>query len=251
MGATLRLALARLALVGGLLLIWEVSVRAGWVSPRMLPPPGEVWTTLLALLRQDRTVRDIGVTLLQTLTASAVVAPVGLVIGIGLAESLRLGRIFNPLIYFLFSVPKSIFLPIFILAFGIGFAQKVMFGVFSAIFVVVMTTRAAVEAVPRDLVDTARAFGATDTQIYARVYVPAMLPSVVEGLRLAMMFNITGIILAEMYASREGLGHMVAFWGENFMLRELLAGILIAAALSIVVNEALRWYEGRLGRWRV
>jgi len=237
-------------IAAGLVVAWELAVRGGLINARLLPPPTAVIDALGNLLAEPKMARNISVTLAQALLAILIACPLGLLFGIALAENRRLAQVFDPFLYFAFSVPKSIFLPMFILAFGIGFGQKVMFGVFSAIFIAVLTTEAAVNGVPQHLVRAARAFGASRTQIYTRIYVPAMLPSLIEGLRLAMIFNITGVIFAEMYASREGLGHMIAFWGEYFMLPELLAGITIAAFLSIVVNEALRWMENRVGRWR-
>ena len=77
-----------------------------------------------------------------------------------------------------------------------------------------------------------------------------MLPVIDEGLRLGMIFNITGVLFAEMYVSRAGLGHLVSNWGMSFEMVKLFAGILLAAVLSIAVNETLRWYEKRIGAWR-
>ena len=65
-----------------------------------------------------------------------------------------------------------------------------------------------------------------------------------------LIFNLTGILLAEMYASRAGLGQLISSWGENFMLRELLAGILLISAVAILFNETVRWLEARLEHWR-
>ena len=143
------------------------------------------------------------------------------------------------------------FLPVFILAFGIGFTQKVAFGMFQAIFVLVISAIAAADSVPADLVKMARSCGAKRRELYLQIYLPAMLPVVVEGLRLGMIFNITGVLFAEMYVSRAGLGHLVAMWGMQFAMANLFAGIALAALLSIVVNEGLRWYERRVGAWRV
>jgi ABC-type nitrate/sulfonate/bicarbonate transport system permease component len=77
-----------------------------------------------------------------------------------------------------------------------------------------------------------------------------MAPVLLEAVRIAMIFNLTGILLAEMYASRAGLGQLIASWGENYMLKELLAGILLIAAAAILFNEAVRWFEARCEHWR-
>src|ERR1700754_106315 len=156
----------------------------------------------------------------------------------------------KPLLFFAFSIPKSIFLPMFILLFGVGFAQKVGFGFFSTIFIVIMSTTTAVESVRVDHLKVARSYGATPMQTAFRVYLPSMLPVLLEALRISMIFNLTGVMLAEMYASREGIGHLIANWGENFQMRQLLAGVLMVAAIAIAFNELVRRVKTRCSHWR-
>ena len=145
---------------------------------------------------------------------------------------------------------KSIFLPMFILVFGVGFAQKVGFGFFSTIFIVIMSTTTAVESVKVEHLTVARSYGATPMQTAFRVYLPSMLPVLLEALRISMIFNLTGVILAEMYASRDGIGHQIATWGENFQMKQLLAGVLMIAVIAIAFNELVRWVETRCSHWR-
>ena len=122
----------------------------------------------------------------------------------------------KPLLFFAFSIPKSIFLPMFILVFGVGFAQKVGFGFFSTIFIVIMSTTTAVESVKPENLLVARSYGATPAQTVWRVYIPSMLPVLLEALRISMIFNLTGVMLAEMYASREGDGSSDRELGREF-----------------------------------
>ena len=149
-----------------------------------------------------------------------------------------------------FSIPKSIFLPMFILVFGVGFSQKVGFGFFSTIFIVIMSTTTAVESVKVEHLMVARSYGATPAQTALRVYLPSMLPVLLEALRISMIFNLTGVILAEMYASREGIGHQIATWGENFQMKQLLAGVIMIAVIAMTFNELVRSVETRCSHWR-
>ena len=136
------------------------------------------------------------------------------------------------------------------LMFGIGFTQKTVFGFFQAIFPLVIATIAAVHAVPGELTRVARAYGATRLQIYVNIQWPAMLPLVIEGIRLAILFDIVGVVFAEMTAGRTGLGTRIFVWGEQFQMADLIAGVLLAALIGVFFNESLRAYERRIGRWR-
>jgi len=96
----------------------------------------------------------------------------------------------------------------------------------------------------------ARSYGATRAQVLMRVYVPSMMPFLLETLRISMIFNLTGVMIAEMYASRTGIGHLIANWGEDFMMPQLYASVLLVALLAIACNETIRWLETRLSAWR-
>lgn len=241
---------AQIGIVVAIFLFWEMAVQTGMANARVLPPPSLVLPRAVAMLGDPVVLYNLWITSAQVLLAFVLVAPIGIAIGLLLGESDYFGRAFKPFFFFLASVPKSVFLPVFILAFGIGFTQKVAFGMFQAIFVLVISAIAAAESVSSDFLKTARAYGASRRQLYLDIYLPAMLPVIVEGLRLGMIFNITGVLFAEMYVSRAGLGHLVSTWGMSFQMVNLFAGILLAAVLSIAVNEALRWYENKVGAWR-
>lgn len=242
--------LTQLAIVVAMFLFWEMAVRTGLANARIVPPPSEVLPRTIMMLGDPVVLYNLWITSAQVMVAFVLVAPIGVAIGLLLGESDYFGRAFKPFFYFVASVPKSVFLPVFILAFGIGFTQKVAFGMFQAIFVLVISAIAAAESVSPDYIKMARAYGASRRQLYIDIYLPAMLPVIVEGLRLGMIFNITGVLFAEMYVSRAGLGHLVSTWGMSFQMVNLFAGILLAASLSIAVNELLRWYENRVGAWR-
>jgi NitT/TauT family transport system permease protein len=250
MTGTLGIKAARVAVVLAAFALWEVLSRTGAVSPRLLPSASESLAMLGELLQRASVRNDLVVTASEVLTAFVVAVPIGTLIGFLIAENRYFSEVMKPLLFFAFSIPKSIFLPMFILVFGVGFAEKVGFGFFSTIFIVIMSTTTAVESVKIEHLTVARSYGATTAQTAFRVYLPSMLPVLLEALRISMIFNLTGVILAEMYASRDGIGHQIATWGENFQMKQLLAGVLMIAAIAMTFNELVRWVETRCSHWR-
>jgi ABC-type nitrate/sulfonate/bicarbonate transport system permease component len=250
MAASLGIKIARFAIVIAIFAAWEVLSRTGIVNPRLLPSASDTLAMLGQLLQRASVRNDLVVTASEVLTAFALAVPFGALIGFLIAEKRYFAEVMKPLLFFAFSIPKSIFLPMFILVFGVGFAQKVGFGFFSTIFIVIMSTTAAVEQVKVEYLTVARSYGATSAQTAFRVYLPSMLPVLLEALRISMIFNLTGVILAEMYASRDGIGHQIATWGENFQVKQLLAGVVMIAAIAMAFNELVRWVETRCSHWR-
>jgi NitT/TauT family transport system permease protein len=241
---------ARFAVIVAILALWEVLSRTGLVNPRLLPTASDTFVTLGDLLQRSSVRNDLLVTASEVLAAFALAVPFGCLIGYLIAEYRYFAEVMKPLLFFAFSIPKSIFLPMFILVFGVGFAEKVGFGFVSTIFIVMMATTTAVESVKVEYLTVARSYGATTAQTALRVYLPSMLPVLLEALRISMIFNLTGVILAEMYASRDGIGHEIATWGENFQMKQLLAGVVIIAVVAMAFNELIRWVETRCSHWR-
>jgi len=246
----LHLVSARLALLAAVLAAWALLPKYGILDPRLLPPLGDVLAMLGRQIMRAQVQEAIGVTTLEVVVAFVIALPLGTALGIAAAENDYFGQIFKPMLFYIFSVPKSIFLPMFILVFGIGFPQKVAYAAFSTVFIVIMSATAAVESVKPDHVLVARSCGATPTQILLRIYVPSMMPVLLETLRISMIFNFTGVMIAEMYASRTGIGHLIADWGENYQMPELFAGVILLAVVAISFNEAVRLLEVRVSRWR-
>jgi NitT/TauT family transport system permease protein len=233
-----------------LVLLWELLVRRGVLDASLAPAPSTILDALSRIAARPEVLASLGVTAWEVLAAFLVAAPAGLFIGFTLAEVPFLGALFRPLINFLFGVPKSIFLPVFILVFGVSIPQKIAFGVFTTLFVVIMGGIAAVESVPRELVTVSRAYGATRWQVIREIYVPSMAPILLESARLGMIFNITAVLLCEIYGARDGIGYRIAAWGENLQMPQLYAALVIVAIAAVAVNGALRAVEARLGFWR-
>ena len=246
----MKIVVTRLALLALVLAAWELLPRYQLVNPLLLPPLSDVLSMLGELLQRRQVHEAIGVTAAEVAVAFLIAVPLGTALGVLIAESEYLGEIFKPMLFIVFSIPKSIFLPLFILVFGISFQQKVAYAAFTTAFVVLMSATAAVESVKQDYVLVARSYGATRMQILRRIYVPSMMPLLLETLRISMIFNFTGVMIAEMYASRTGIGHLIASWGENFQMKQLFAGVILLATAAILFNEAVRHLEARYSTWR-
>ncbi len=246
----MKLLLWRLLIVASLLLVWEALPRLGLVDPELLPPFSAAAIGMVRMLGRPAILADLLTSALEIAGAFVLSIPVGLLLGLALGELPRFARVMDPLIFFLFGIPKSIFLPMFILTMGIGFGEKVAFGVFSTALIVTISAAAAVRSVRPEHRLVARSYGATKWQVATRIYLPGMLPILLEGLRTALIFTITAIMLAEVYASRSGFGHRLADWGENFDMTQLLSGVLLVSIAAIAVNEAMRMLEQRCSTWR-
>jgi len=233
----------QVVLLASLAGLWETASRLGWVDRDLLPPLSQIIGVLVSLLQDEKFRGDLLTTLGEIAAAFAIVGPLGLAAGFFLGENRAFYRALGPPLHLLLAIPKSIFLPIFIFAFGIGFLQKIIFAVTLAFFIVVLNGIAAVRSVPAGLVTAARSFGATKSQIYLRVYLPAMEPLILEGLRMALIFTITGVLVAEMYGAPHGLGRLIFAWGEMSRMPQLFAGVLLIVGATIIANELIRTLE--------
>ena len=244
-----RIAWHRAALVLAALALWEVAARLRWLDPDFFSPPSQVlWA--MGELANPRVLAAARLTALEVAAAFAVAAVVGVTGGLVIGLSAFAYRTFRPIVLLLFSVPKMVMLPLFILFFGIGVLSKAVFAFSLGVFPVLLNVIAGSRMVDRTLVTAAYCMGASRPGIFLKVVLPAALPSVVTGLRVGMTQTVLGVLLAELYASNTGFGYFVTLYSQSFKPAQLFALFFVVAALSIVVNEALRALERRASRWR-
>jgi ABC-type nitrate/sulfonate/bicarbonate transport system permease component len=233
----------QVAIVIGFVAAWELASRNDVVDPELLPPISVVLSTLWQLVQQKAFWGDLRATLFSVAVAFAIVVPGGLFLGFFIGERPRLHRAVISGVQLLIATPKVILLPIFILALGIGDLQRIVFASTIGIFVTLLYGITAVQSVPRGLVAMAHSLGATRIQLYCHVYLPAMLPIIISGIRIGLIFTVFGVLLSEMYASSDGLGRLIVGWGDAFRMKQLLAGVFVVVLFSVLTNGLLAALE--------
>jgi ABC-type nitrate/sulfonate/bicarbonate transport system permease component len=240
---------ARLGVIAFALCIWELAGHT-ILDPDFISPPSGIIAAMPSLL-SDRAIRSALLISFVELVASFAIALVaGVLIGLpmGLHKfSLRTGL---PLILLAYSIPQVTILPLFILYFGIGAAAKIAFGVTHGIFPIILNVIAGVQTVEEAHLRAARSMGASRWQMFRRVVLPHVTPSLFTGMRLGMSGCLLGVLLAELYVSSGGVGQYTKLFSETFNPSALLALVSLLAAMAIAMNEIVRGAERRASFWR-
>ena len=239
---------ARVALVVLLLLVWEIAARYG--DRTFVAPPSAVLPAGWSLLGDKRLVAALGQALWELAVAFLVAACAGCLIGLVVGRSRIAQETVYPIILFLYSLPQAPLLPLFVLAFGIGPAAKIAFGISHGVFPMIVTVVAGVRDIDQSLLAAARSMGARRRQILMSVVLPSATPSVFTGLRLAMSSVLLGVLLAELFVSQAGIGFYTHRFAELFQPANLFSLIAMLALIAVALNEACRFVETRFNRWR-
>jgi ABC-type nitrate/sulfonate/bicarbonate transport system permease component len=155
--------------------------------------------------------------------------------------------VFEPLLAGLFAIPIVVFLPVFILFFGIGMESKIAFGATYSFFPIALNTIGGISQVDPRFITVARSMGANDAQLFRRVLLPAALPVIVTGLRMGCIIAFLSILGSEMIAGLRGLGSRVASLAEGMNTAEMFAYILFVIVLAVLLNTALTRMQRRFG----
>ncbi len=245
---TRRIVLIQVASVGVALATWEGLARAGWIDPLFVPAPS-------AVARSFRSVGALAVGgLLDTLGKTAVAYVLAVVLGVaaGVAVgSLRaLNDVLHPFVVALYGMPKILVLPWIVLLLGYGTAPAIVYGALHGFFPVMVLVVGAVRDVDRTLITVARSFGARPWQLYLKVILPAIVPSVIAAMRLGVVFCLLGVLVVELFAGIRGMGYVMGSLANAFRAPELFAATGLISVASIAIVLALDALNERLSRWR-
>jgi NitT/TauT family transport system permease protein len=149
-----------------------------------------------------------------------------------------------------YSMPLVALIPLFVLWFGLGFTVKVAIIFVLAIFPITINTWAGVKAVPRTLIEVGTAFVASDATIMWKIIVPATIPYIVAGLRLAVGRAIIAMVVAEFFTAISGLGGIILKAGDNFDTARMFVPVFILMALGVGLTALVGWLETRVAPWQ-
>ncbi len=223
----------------GLLVAWEVIVRAFDVNPRVFPAIEPVLQAGMEAVRDGTLIAHIAASLariaLGTVIGIALAVPLGIVMGVSPAVS----TFFTPLLRF-FSVLAGIaWIPIATLWFGYGFGA-ITFVIFNAVFfIVTYNTLLGVSSIPPQLRHAAASLGASRGQVFLEVLLPGALPNIVTGIRTGLGFAWRGLIAAEMIATNVGLGYMLFVARDFYRTEVIVMGMIIIGLLWLMIDRLM------------
>ena len=246
--SALPVGLARLLVVAGLILAWEVVVRM-WGDPMFVASPSQVLVMIRQLLADPAVMAALGVALVQIVIAFVLAGSIGTVIGIALGSSPLMRASILQIVFVCYALPQSVFMPLFILFAGIGPEAKVAYGFTHGVFAVILAVSAGVQNIDPLLLKAARSMGASREQILTSIVLPHLVPSLFTALRLCMTGVILGVLLAELYVSLHGIGHFTRRATETFDPPRLFALVSLLAAMAVMLNGLCRIAEARFSRW--
>jgi NitT/TauT family transport system permease protein len=245
-----RVALARAALIGAILVVWQLAVTSGLVDPFWISSPLLVAKELWRLLVEGTLLSDVAITVVEALVAFIVSSVLGVVSGLLLARSPFWDELLAPIVVGLNSLPRVALAPLIILWFGVGFTAKVVTAFTLIYFILLVNTLAGAKNVDNDILTIARLMGASRRDILWKVTLPSSLPWIFAGLNLGLTYSLLGVIVAEILASNQGLGYVIASSAGNFNTAGVFAGLLTLSVVAWLFSALVRRIEARLLRWK-
>lgn len=234
--------------VAALLAVWEGVARAGWVDPLFVPAPSAVASAFGRIGRSA--LIGLGDTLLKTAVAYVLSVVLGVVLGVAIGSVRPLRDVLSPFVVAVYGMPKILVLPWIVLILGFGTVPAIVYGTIHGLFPILVLVMGGVRDVDRTLVTVGRAFGASTWQLYWKVLLPAIVPTVLAGMRLGIVFCLLGVLIVEMFAGVRGMGYVMGSLANGFRAPELFAATALVSAASIAIVLALDALNDRLSHWR-
>lgn len=238
----------RTASVAVFFVIWEYYGRR--MDPIFMAPPSAIFEAAVTLIQSGALEKAMVQTLWPFAVGMALTVVVGTLLGILMAQWRTLEYVLDPFINALYAIPRIALVPLIILWAGLEFAGKVTILVSVAIFPITVNTYAGIRDVRGSMLEIGRAYGATEWQIFWKIVLPAAVPFIMAGVRLAVGLAIIGIIVAEFFTAISGLGGMIVEYANVFATAKLFVPIIVIALIGVILTELVMWLERRMSRWR-
>lgn len=227
------------------IIIWEILYLS--LGTHTIPAPLETLFYSFGILKE---------LLLHSLASIArVLAAVGISLMIGIPGGILLGmnqwirRLFSPLLYFIYPIPKVAFLPVFMLLFGLGNQSKITLMIFIIVFQMILSVRDGVDQIQPIHHKVMKSYCATAKQQYRYLILPAILPQVFSGLRISIGISLASLFFAENYATAYGIGYLIMSAWTKMNYEEMFSGILVLGFIGLFLFQILDRLDAHFTPW--
>jgi NitT/TauT family transport system permease protein len=244
-------AVLQAAAVIGFFALWEIGVRAGWISAFLVGSPFGIFAEGYKMLMSGDLVSDTWYTLFEAILGFVIGTIFGSLLGLALWYSAFVARLVEPFIVAINSVPKIALAPIVVLWFGTGLVSKVMLSVSLTAIVALIAAYQAAKDADVDLQSLLISMGADKHQVFFKAVVPSTLPSIIATFRINIGFGLVGAVVGEFISSQRGLGHLIytasslydlnTVWVGLFTL--MIMGFVLYYVIDIIERTSLPWKQ--------
>jgi NitT/TauT family transport system permease protein len=245
-----RVLLTQVAIVLGLILIWEVGVRTELIDPFFFPAPSGIVGRIGEWIATADFWNDLGITLMETVLSFVIGIAIGTTLGIWLGLSPFAADVFQPFVKIVNAIPRILLGPIFVIWFGLGLASKVALGVTLVLFVAFFNTFQGVREVNPVVLANARLLRASKASLLRHVYLPSATTWILSSLRVSVGMAVMGAVVAEYLGSSSGLGHLIAQAEGVLDATGVFAGIIVLSVFVVALDSVVDRIEKRLLVWR-
>jgi NitT/TauT family transport system permease protein len=232
------------------LLLWELLPRYGPLDPVFVPPLSEVLGAWWTLLTNGQLAEHTQASLQRSLSGLLLAVVIGVPLGLLLGWYRRLADLLDPLLELFRNTAALALLPVFVLILGLGETSKISLVFYSCLWPILLNTVSGVRHVDPLLIKSARSLALGPRPLFAKVILPAALPSVFTGVRLAAAYSILILVAAEMVGAKAGLGYLINYSQSNFQIPNMYAGIITISIIGVLINALLLRLERRLTGWQ-
>jgi len=229
---------------------WQVGSDAGVIDPFFFSSPVAILAAGVNEVQLPRFWDDAKISALELTVGSLAAVVLAVPLGIAIGWYRRVSLTFDPWLNFFNALPRVALVPLVVLWAGLGAEMKTIIVFLGGFFSIILPTVEGVRTVDRQFLDVARSFRAPERLIFTSLVIPATLPFIVTGIRIAVGRVLAGVIIAEFYAQTQGLGVMIARAEASLQSDRMLFGVLIFTLLGIVLTEGVGYAERYLQRWR-
>jgi NitT/TauT family transport system permease protein len=242
-------AIIRWSFVALLLGAWEYS-SGRLVSSFFVSRPSAIALKFWDMLIDGSLLANMGITAFEAGAGFLIGSITGAIVGLLLARSTFIDKVFAPLITAFYALPKVALAPLFIMWFGLGLQMKVLFTATIVFFLVFLNTYTGVRNVSKELVTIFRLMGAKEGNVVRMVVIPSAFTWIFAGLRLSVPYALIGAIVGEIMASNRGIGYLVQSRASQFDTAGMFAALIGVLVLAALLNMAVRLAERILMPWQ-
>lgn len=225
-------------------LLWEAVGQAKWSS--IVPPFSAVVEQVFELLPNGKFQSAALLSLRNYGWGMAAALVVGIPLGVAMARVKSVGRILGMWVNIFVSAPISALVPILMAVIGIGETTVVVTVFLFAVFVITLDTQVGITHADRSLVEMARSFGASRSQLYSKVLLLSALPEILAGVRLGAIRGVKGVVIGQLLVAIIGVGELFETYSNNFLMEEFWALVMVVFLFAFAISEAIAYLERRV-----